>query len=571
MTSITALNGVQWTEINGSDVDAERTAALDYIEAVDNLTTLANNSANTQARLTVSVDGTNVAYLTDTVLLNPSSYSYFSYANGNRVYIITDRRFAMYGSLEEAQEARRNGVTGRITYWSTVNYDLPEGVSGQVAYLDNYGGTNLISSGYTTEQSPGQSVRNSIVQSFGDIFTATNFQETIHPMYGSYAKAKEALGASSNMHIATTYYNEETNSISWLMKSYQGVYWTEPASPSRNTDYFMGLGYGFLKDVTDESNSFITKVALRWGISDTDELTVGEWEALAKRNAHFSYLDASKLKISEGGGIKTYDGKWYVNGEQVSYLEVFFAVNINKLYVINERINTALDDMNKNNKKIKIANEISSALAAISPTTTDGTKTRADMLTALRPVFSKYPTELMDASPVATGEYHADTILNGLGNSSAALVRTGDGTKYAWRLKNAGGTIYWDNQFATGGEALAYWFTTLVPSGFQYSKVSVNASFWGFLNYFPSSGKKVFAEAWGIGDTSTTFRQTDFSTMTTEIRNNISTIESENTTLQTLLDQYNNKRTNTLDAISNIVKGNNQSMSTLARNSGAFA
>lgn len=572
MTSITALNGVQWTEINGSEVEAERTDALDYIESVDSLTTLANSTVNAQTRLPGSVDSTNVAYLTDTLLLNASSYSYFEFASGDRVYTLIDRRFAMYDSLADAQAARRNGVTGRITYWNTTNYDgAQEGVSGHVGILDNYGSTNLINSGFTRENPPGQSVRNTILQQFGDIFTAANFKETIYPVYGSYDKAKEALGASSSMQVATTYYNEETNSIWWLVKNFAGVYWGQEVTPQANRAYFTGLGYSYLKDVTDKDNSFINIVAMRWGVSDTEDLTVSEWKALIKKNAHFSYLDASKLKISEGGGIKTYDGKWYVNGEQVSYLEVFFAVNINKLYVINERINTALDDMNKNNKKIKIANEISSALAAISPTTTDGTKSRWDMLVALKPVFAKYPAELFDALPVATGEYHADTILNGLGNSSAALVQTGDGTGYAWRLKNAGGTIYWDKTFATGGEALAYWLTTLTTNGFSYSKVSVNANFWGFLNYFPSSGKKVFAEAWAIGDTGTTFRQTDFSTMTTEIRNNISTIESDNTTLQTLLDQYNNKRTNTLDAISNIVKGNNQSMSTLARNSGAFA
>ena len=144
---------------------------------------------------------------------------------------------------------------------------------------------------------------------------------------------------------------------------------TAPTNDDRSLDWAT-----FISGVTGNS------------LSSSQSLSLSEWRSVASELQDYAYLQASKRDPSgEGGGIKTVNGKWFVNGQELSLLDAYMAIRVNQVANFDDSLNIYISELNENNRLVKAANEWLSTLRASKPTNTSATST---ITQAMRNSFS---------------------------------------------------------------------------------------------------------------------------------------------------------------------------------------
>lgn len=142
-------------------------------------------------------------------------------------------------------------------------------------------------------------------------------------------------------------------------------------------------------------------------LSSAQTLSLTEWRRIAAELQDHAYLQASKRNPSgEGGGIKTVNGHWYVNGQQLSLLDAYMAIRVNQVANFDDSLNVYISELNENNRLVKAANEWLSTLRANKPTNTSSTST---ITQTMRDSFSS----IWGFDPVSTFQPKAKAPLEG--------------------------------------------------------------------------------------------------------------------------------------------------------------
>lgn len=128
----------------------------------------------------------------------------------------------------------------------------------------------------------------------------------------------------------------------------------------------LGLTSFSLNNVdTSNSNdraSFISEVTGE-DISATKQLSLNQWRAVAAQLQDHASQQASRIdpyrteNNKPNGGIKTVNGNWYVNGQQLSLLDAYMAVRVNQVANFDDSLNVYIAELNANNRLVKGAND----------------------------------------------------------------------------------------------------------------------------------------------------------------------------------------------------------------------
>ena len=185
------------------------------------------------------------------------------------------------------------------------------------------------------------------------------------------ASARTALAGTTNKCVL--FYDAATNQKRYLMTNAAGTIINFGTNYPLNATLISPNGYtlstAFLSTVVNE----LTDAGVP-GMSLQKTFTLAQWSDLMVKLKAESYLEASKLSVKDGGGLKTYGGEWFANGQKLSYMDITFAVRINQLFVVNNSITDYLGRVQKNNKLIKFANSISSIISAKTPINTSNNR-----------------------------------------------------------------------------------------------------------------------------------------------------------------------------------------------------
>lgn len=138
----------------------------------------------------------------------------------------------------------------------------------------------------------------------------------------------------------------------------------------------------------DTANDWADYIASITGdaLSSTQTLSLSQWRGVAAALQDHAAQEASKRNpASAGGGVKTVNGNWYLNGQQLSLMDAYMAIRVNQVANFDDVLNVYITDLNENNRLVKAANEWLSQLRAKKPTDTASTST---ITAAMRSSFS---------------------------------------------------------------------------------------------------------------------------------------------------------------------------------------
>ena len=130
-------------------------------------------------------------------------------------------------------------------------------------------------------------------------------------------------------------------------------------------------------------------------------LSLGEWRRIAAELQNDAAREASKRNVSSGGGIKAVNGKWFVNGEEVSLLDVYMAVRVNQVANFDDSLELYMEELKANNKLVKAANQFLAVLRALKPSNTSQQVTGSSVLAAVVTSVDNAGLGLSASSPAA--------------------------------------------------------------------------------------------------------------------------------------------------------------------------
>jgi hypothetical protein len=125
-------------------------------------------------------------------------------------------------------------------------------------------------------------------------------------------------------------------------------------------------------------------------VTANDLLSLNDLKTLKKALDNFGNKEASKLPGNSGGGIKSVNGNFYVNGQEVTIQDVFMAVRVNQLANFEDQINAYMNQLQKNNDLARAANAWITTLNNFTPTNTTDHITPASFLSAQLAFFAQY-------------------------------------------------------------------------------------------------------------------------------------------------------------------------------------
>lgn len=125
-------------------------------------------------------------------------------------------------------------------------------------------------------------------------------------------------------------------------------------------------------------------------VGNTTNLSLGEWRQMAADLQTDAAREASKRSVSEGGGIKAVNGKWYVNGQEVSLLDVYMAVRVNQVANFDSSLALYMDELKSNNNLVKAANEWLAKVRSLKPTDTSASVAWSSIAAAASTFSSSY-------------------------------------------------------------------------------------------------------------------------------------------------------------------------------------
>jgi hypothetical protein len=110
-------------------------------------------------------------------------------------------------------------------------------------------------------------------------------------------------------------------------------------------------------------------------LSSSQALSISEWRTLAAELQDHAALQASKRDpAGAGGGVKTVNGNWYINGQQLSLLDAYMAIRVNQVSNFDDVVGVYVTELNENNRLVRAANAWLSTLRAEKPTDNSATK-----------------------------------------------------------------------------------------------------------------------------------------------------------------------------------------------------
>ena len=183
-------------------------------------------------------------------------------------------------------------------------------------------------------------------------------------------------------------------------------------------------------------------------VTGNQHLTLDDLKTLKKALDSFGNKEASKLPGNEGGGIKSVNGNFYVNGQEVSIQDVFMAVRVNQLANFEDQINAYMNQLQKNNELAKAANEWITTLNNMTPTNTTQKMTPDSFLEKQKAFFSKHSFDPVGRFMPTSASDGGTSVVNG---STFALLPEAISTKmsgYVTDAKNYVSNINTENQTA---------------------------------------------------------------------------------------------------------------------------
>lgn len=172
----------------------------------------------------------------------------------------------------------------------------------------------------------------------------------------------------------------------------------------------LSAGYFQLTNLRTDTSSATDDRASDWAdfismvtgeaISATRDLSLNEWRRVAAElQDHASQQASRRSPNGDGGGIKTVNGHWYVNGQQLSLLDAYMAIRVNQVANFDDSLNIYIAELNENNRLVQGANDWLSTLRSVKPTTTNAATLSSSFRTSFSsvwgfdPVFAYHPTD----------------------------------------------------------------------------------------------------------------------------------------------------------------------------------
>lgn len=92
----------------------------------------------------------------------------------------------------------------------------------------------------------------------------------------------------------------------------------------------------------------------------------------------------SVLPATEGGGLLSVDGEWFINGQKIPLEEAYYAVRVNQLSNLERNIALSLTDIQDKNEDIRQANEFLTALRAFKPEDSESSRAKSERVAGLK-------------------------------------------------------------------------------------------------------------------------------------------------------------------------------------------
>jgi hypothetical protein len=242
--------------------------------------------------------------------------------------------------------------------------------------------------------------------------------------------------------------------------------------------------------------------------------------------------------------------------------------------VVNSTITDNLQTVQANNNKIKAANKISAIVSSLSPANSSGT-VNAQWL-AINVMNEAIKQGLMAAPEAAYTDTPANVwkTMATQENTAVLFKDTTNGNKLTWLYRASGGAAITE-AYDANNPLMALVGRTISGNAITTYPMSTDMKFdmTFLLSIMPSSATKLFASTTtgksALISKNNTLSQTDCNSITTELKSYTSGVDADNQLLQTNLSQYNDKRSEILDDLSSIVKGNTGLLQSVSRNLGA--
>jgi hypothetical protein len=148
-------------------------------------------------------------------------------------------------------------------------------------------------------------------------------------------------------------------------------------------------------------------------ITSNQHLSLDDLKTLKKALDNFGNKEASKLPGVKGGGIKSVNGNFYVNGQEVTIQDVFMAVRVNQLANFEDQINAYMDQLQKNNDLAKAANVWITTLNNLTPTNTTTNINTDCFLSSQQSFYSQYSFDPVSRFMPTSAKDNGTTIIGG--------------------------------------------------------------------------------------------------------------------------------------------------------------
>lgn len=195
---------------------------------------------------------------------------------------------------------------------------------------------------------------------------------------------------------------------------------TDPVWKKWNLQGYSGNGFNLVRQIENDAANLT--------VSSLDV-----WRQRIEETRAWAAREESKLPPGVGasrgsvqtGGVQVHNGKWYVAGQEVTYDDVYFAVRVNQAANIDTNLNDYVGEIQKNNAKVKQANEFLSTLRTYKPTSTSATVSLSDLQKIRNSFSSLYgydPSTRFDLKmTAAAGQTSFDTWIDTVKNAVSDL------------------------------------------------------------------------------------------------------------------------------------------------------
>jgi hypothetical protein len=192
----------------------------------------------------------------------------------------------------------------------------------------------------------------------------------------------------------------------------------------------------------DQVTSFLQQ-SLNVTLTSSQDLSIQDLKSLKQALDNYGNLEASKLPGNDGGGIKSVNGNFYVNGQEVTIQDVFMAVRVNQLSNYDTQINDYMNELQANNDLAKAANQWISMVNAVQPTDTTTTISSASFLSLQESFYAQYsydpvqrfmPTSASNAGTSVVGGHTFDLLPPANQTQISAYVT--DGKNYVTNINS---------------------------------------------------------------------------------------------------------------------------------------